>query len=143
MVGPSCHLEKYNMHVVHETVLSSPSSCIMHYLCWICSFCLFLFKVASQFFFFPVMWHFYLVAFRLDFIFQNFIYPSFALFCLFGAFIGYIGSVSFLNTILEVVSKLRTVNPKLTYGELDSKAQLSCELWVWSHDSLVFGLLCS
>lgn len=28
---------------------------------------------------------------------------------------GYIGSVSFLNTILEVVSKLRTINPKLTY----------------------------
>ncbi|KAG5535371.1 hypothetical protein RHGRI_023210 [Rhododendron griersonianum] len=28
---------------------------------------------------------------------------------------GYIGSVSFLNTILEVVSKLRAVNPKLTY----------------------------
>ncbi|KAM6567110.1 hypothetical protein CsatA_026238 [Cannabis sativa] len=28
---------------------------------------------------------------------------------------GYIGSVSFLNTVLEVVNKLRTVNPKLTY----------------------------
>ncbi|KAI8541923.1 hypothetical protein RHMOL_Rhmol08G0098100 [Rhododendron molle] len=28
---------------------------------------------------------------------------------------GYIGSVSFLNTVLEVVSKLRAVNPKLTY----------------------------
>ncbi|KAK6913570.1 Pyridoxamine kinase/Phosphomethylpyrimidine kinase [Dillenia turbinata] len=28
---------------------------------------------------------------------------------------GYIGSVSFLNTVLEVVKKLRTVNPKLTY----------------------------
>ncbi|CAN1122835.1 Pyridoxal kinase [Linum perenne] len=28
---------------------------------------------------------------------------------------GYIGSVSFLNTILEVVKKLRTINPKLTY----------------------------
>ncbi|CAI0446303.1 unnamed protein product [Linum tenue] len=27
----------------------------------------------------------------------------------------YIGSVSFLNTILEVVKKLRTINPKLTY----------------------------
>lgn len=31
-------------------------------------------------------------------------------------FAGYIGSVSFLNTILEVVKKLRSVNPKLTYG---------------------------
>ncbi|XP_059449368.1 pyridoxal kinase [Corylus avellana] len=28
---------------------------------------------------------------------------------------GYIGSVSFLNTVLEVVKKLRSVNPKLTY----------------------------
>ncbi|XP_030944187.1 pyridoxal kinase isoform X1 [Quercus lobata] len=28
---------------------------------------------------------------------------------------GYIGSVSFLNTILEVVNKLRSVNPKLIY----------------------------
>ncbi|CAL5326054.1 unnamed protein product [Camellia sinensis] len=28
---------------------------------------------------------------------------------------GYIGSVSFLNTVLEVISKLRSVNPKLTY----------------------------
>ncbi|XP_050212061.1 pyridoxal kinase [Mercurialis annua] len=28
---------------------------------------------------------------------------------------GYIGSVSFLNTILEVVNKLRSINPKLTY----------------------------
>ncbi|XP_058748100.1 pyridoxal kinase [Vicia villosa] len=28
---------------------------------------------------------------------------------------GYIGSVSFLNTVLDVVSKLRTINPKLTY----------------------------
>ncbi|XP_065872289.1 pyridoxal kinase [Euphorbia lathyris] len=28
---------------------------------------------------------------------------------------GYIGSVSFLNTVLEVVNKLRTVNPNLTY----------------------------
>ncbi|KAJ7964519.1 pyridoxal kinase [Quillaja saponaria] len=28
---------------------------------------------------------------------------------------GYIGSVSFLNTILEVVSKLRSINPNLTY----------------------------
>ncbi|XP_052204592.1 pyridoxal kinase [Diospyros lotus] len=28
---------------------------------------------------------------------------------------GYIGSVSFLNSILEVVNKLRSVNPKLTY----------------------------
>ncbi|XP_024031888.1 pyridoxal kinase isoform X2 [Morus notabilis] len=28
---------------------------------------------------------------------------------------GYIGSVSFLNTVLEVVRKLRSVNPKLTY----------------------------
>ncbi|MED6116777.1 hypothetical protein PIB30_103365 [Stylosanthes scabra] len=30
---------------------------------------------------------------------------------------GYIGSVSFLDTVLEVVSKLRSVNPKLIYGE--------------------------
>ncbi|XWS30794.1 hypothetical protein CRYUN_Cryun23aG0020400 [Craigia yunnanensis] len=30
---------------------------------------------------------------------------------------GYIGSVSFLNTILEVVDKLRSVNPNLTYGK--------------------------
>ncbi|PSS01774.1 Pyridoxal kinase, N-terminally processed like [Actinidia chinensis var. chinensis] len=28
---------------------------------------------------------------------------------------GYIGSVSFLNTVLEVVNKLRSINPKLTY----------------------------
>ncbi|KAF7816443.1 pyridoxal kinase isoform X1 [Senna tora] len=28
---------------------------------------------------------------------------------------GYIGSVSFLNTILEVISKLRSVNPELSY----------------------------
>ncbi|KAM1221263.1 hypothetical protein TB2_008851 [Malus domestica] len=28
---------------------------------------------------------------------------------------GYIGSVSFLSTVLEVVNKLRSVNPKLTY----------------------------
>ncbi|CAN1351572.1 Pyridoxal kinase, partial [Linum perenne] len=28
---------------------------------------------------------------------------------------GYIGSVSFLNTVLEVVNKLRTINPKLIY----------------------------
>ncbi|XP_050941272.1 pyridoxal kinase-like [Cucumis melo] len=28
---------------------------------------------------------------------------------------GYIGSISFLNTVLEVVDKLRLVNPKLTY----------------------------
>ncbi|XP_052304157.1 pyridoxal kinase isoform X7 [Populus trichocarpa] len=28
---------------------------------------------------------------------------------------GYIGSVSFLNTVLEVVKKLRSINPKLTY----------------------------
>ncbi|GAA0146366.1 kinase [Lithospermum erythrorhizon] len=28
---------------------------------------------------------------------------------------GYIGSVSFLNTILKVVEKLRSINPKLTY----------------------------
>ncbi|CAN1351575.1 Pyridoxal kinase [Linum perenne] len=31
------------------------------------------------------------------------------------AAIGYIGSVSFLNTVLEVVNKLRTINPKLIY----------------------------
>ncbi|XP_061948363.1 pyridoxal kinase isoform X1 [Populus nigra] len=30
-------------------------------------------------------------------------------------FAGYIGSVSFLNTVLEVVKKLRSINPKLTY----------------------------
>ncbi|XVF81875.1 hypothetical protein PTKIN_Ptkin15bG0190800 [Pterospermum kingtungense] len=29
---------------------------------------------------------------------------------------GYIGSVSFLNTVLEVVDKLRSINPNLTYG---------------------------
>ncbi|KAJ6960633.1 hypothetical protein NC653_038605 [Populus alba x Populus x berolinensis] len=29
--------------------------------------------------------------------------------------ISYIGSVSFLNTVLEVVKKLRSINPKLTY----------------------------
>ncbi|KAG2715092.1 hypothetical protein I3760_03G060800 [Carya illinoinensis] len=28
---------------------------------------------------------------------------------------GYIGSVSFLNTVLEVVNKLRSINPELTY----------------------------
>ncbi|XP_059671078.1 pyridoxal kinase [Cornus florida] len=28
---------------------------------------------------------------------------------------GYIGSVSFLNTVLEVINKLRSVNPELTY----------------------------
>ena len=32
-------------------------------------------------------------------------------------FAGYIGSVSFLNTILEVVNKLRSINPKLIYVE--------------------------
>ena len=32
-------------------------------------------------------------------------------------FSGYIGSVSFLDAVLEVVHKLRSVNPKLTYGE--------------------------
>lgn len=36
---------------------------------------------------------------------------------LIGVFSGYIGSVSFLNAVLEVVHKLRSVNPKLTYGE--------------------------
>ncbi|KAG6742083.1 hypothetical protein POTOM_055369 [Populus tomentosa] len=30
-------------------------------------------------------------------------------------FLCYIGSVSFLNTVLEVVKKLRSINPKLTY----------------------------
>jgi hypothetical protein len=30
---------------------------------------------------------------------------------------GYIGSLSFLNTVLRVVEKLRAVNPKLIYGE--------------------------
>ncbi|GJW69844.1 pyridoxal kinase isoform X1 [Tanacetum coccineum] len=33
---------------------------------------------------------------------------------------GYIGSVSFLDTVLEVVSKLRSVNPALTYDDLIS-----------------------
>ncbi|CAK9153377.1 unnamed protein product [Ilex paraguariensis] len=33
-----------------------------------------------------------------------------------GLFAGYIGSVSFLNTVLEVINKLRSINPKLTYG---------------------------
>lgn len=35
---------------------------------------------------------------------------------------GYIGSVSFLNTVLKVVEKLRSVNPQLTYGQLDSNS---------------------
>ncbi|KAK9269077.1 hypothetical protein L1049_000845 [Liquidambar formosana] len=35
-----------------------------------------------------------------------------------GVFAGYIGSVSFLNTVLEVINKLRSINPRLTYGEL-------------------------
>ena len=30
---------------------------------------------------------------------------------------GYIGSLSFLETILRVVEKLRTKNPNLIYGE--------------------------
>lgn len=30
---------------------------------------------------------------------------------------GYIGSVSFLSTVLEVVSKLRSINPELLYGK--------------------------
>lgn len=30
---------------------------------------------------------------------------------------GYIGSVSFLDTILKVVEKLRSVNPGLIYGK--------------------------
>ena len=33
-----------------------------------------------------------------------------------GLFAGYIGSVSFLNTVLEVINKLRSINPKLSYG---------------------------
>ena len=37
-------------------------------------------------------------------------------------FSGYIGSVSFINTILDVVSKLRAINPKLTYGETAENA---------------------
>jgi len=42
------------------------------------------------------------------------------------AFPGYIGSVSFLNTVLDVVSKLRSINPKLTYGEItDSRGLLN------------------
>ena len=34
----------------------------------------------------------------------------------FNVFAGYIGSVSFLNTVLEVITKLRSVNPGLLYG---------------------------
>jgi len=30
---------------------------------------------------------------------------------------GYIGSESFLNTVLQVVNKLRSINPELIYGE--------------------------
>jgi hypothetical protein len=30
---------------------------------------------------------------------------------------GYIGSVSFLETVLQVVEKLRSVNPDLVYGK--------------------------
>lgn len=30
--------------------------------------------------------------------------------------VGYIGSVSFLNTVLRVVQKLRSINPNLVYG---------------------------
>lgn len=33
-------------------------------------------------------------------------------------FSGYIGSVSFLETVLQVVDKLRSVNPDLLYGNL-------------------------
>ncbi|KAK7856241.1 pyridoxal kinase [Quercus suber] len=35
---------------------------------------------------------------------------------------GYIGSVSFLNTILEVVNKLRSINPKLIYVDAAAAA---------------------
>lgn len=41
----------------------------------------------------------------------------FAWLTLVGNFAGYIGSVSFLNTVLEVVNKLRSINPNLTYGK--------------------------
>lgn len=40
---------------------------------------------------------------------------------------GYIGSVSFLNTVLQVVDKLRSVNPDLIYGNL-----FSPPLSIWS-----------
>lgn len=32
-------------------------------------------------------------------------------------FLGYIGSVSFLDTVLQVVERLRSVNPGLIYGK--------------------------
>lgn len=41
-------------------------------------------------------------------------------------FSGYIGSVSFLNTVLDVVGKLRSVNPELTYGETTKNAYVRC-----------------
>lgn len=38
------------------------------------------------------------------------------MFCFDWCIAGYIGSVSFLNTILQVVEKLRSINPNLIYG---------------------------
>lgn len=35
--------------------------------------------------------------------------------------VGYIGSVSFLEMVLRVVDKLRTINPKLVYGKYTRK----------------------
>jgi pyridoxal/pyridoxine/pyridoxamine kinase len=40
-------------------------------------------------------------------------------------FSGYIGSVSFLETVLQVVEKLRSVNPDLVYGKSFSHLWLS------------------
>ncbi|GAV75829.1 Phos_pyr_kin domain-containing protein, partial [Cephalotus follicularis] len=44
-----------------------------------------------------------------------FLFNYFLASVLIGLFAGYIGSVSFLNVVLEVVNKLRSINPKLTY----------------------------
>ncbi|KAA8530639.1 hypothetical protein F0562_005427 [Nyssa sinensis] len=41
---------------------------------------------------------------------------------------GYIGSVSFLNTVLEVINKLRSLNPKLTYEDTIFLYDQSCQL---------------
>ena len=43
-------------------------------------------------------------------------------------FSGYIGSVSFLDTVLQVVDKLRSVNPDLVYGNLFDLSLSVCML---------------
>jgi len=60
---------------------------------------------------------------------------------------GYIGSVSFLNTVLQVVNKLRSVNPNLIYGNLFSSP---VSIWLvllykilWGNYVIEFANACS